>query len=68
MVMAGAVFRLHVGPADSGFVSYGDAEKAAGGNGLAALLEANGEYSVREEGHWLLPASIFVLLCHLWAH
>ncbi|MFR4118171.1 MAG: MFS transporter [Bilophila wadsworthia] len=43
MVMAGA-FRLHAGPADSGFVPHGDAGKTARGDGLAALLEANGEY------------------------
>ena len=44
MVMAGAFFRLHAGPADSGFVPHGDAGKTARGDGLAALLEANGEY------------------------
>lgn len=44
MVMAGPVFRLHAGPADSGFVPHGNAGKTAGGDGLAALLEANGEY------------------------
>ena len=44
MVMAGSVFRLHAGPADSGFVPHGNAGKTARGDGLAALLEANGEY------------------------
>jgi len=40
----GGFFRLHAGPADSGFVPHGDAGKTARGDGLAALLEANGEY------------------------
>ena len=43
-VIGGAFFRLHAGPADSCFVPHGDAGKTARGDGLAALLEANGEY------------------------